>query len=207
MSLKYITIPPTADRTPAGAIVSLHGWGANARDLASLAPFFDLPDYQFIFPDAPFPHPQAPGGKMWYDLQTNDTGGLLKSRQLLAELLLSLESTTGVPLSRTILSGFSQGGAMALDAGLNMPLAGLICLSGYLHSSETVARDVLPPILMVHGTRDAVVPLSLALKARDTLLAAGASVQYREFNMAHEIQPEVVSLMRSFVVETVSKLD
>jgi phospholipase/carboxylesterase len=205
MSLQYISIPPTSDRPPIGAIVALHGWGANARDLASLTPFFDLPDYQFIFPDAPFPHPQVPGGKMWYDLQTNDPRGLLESRQLLEELLLSLENTTAVPLSRTILSGFSQGGAMTLDAGLNMPLAGLICLSGYLHSAGAVSQDVVPPILMVHGTRDSVVPVSLALKARDTLLAAGASVQYREFNMAHEIQPEVVSLMRSFVVETVSK--
>ncbi|NJK75566.1 MAG: alpha/beta hydrolase [Oscillatoriales cyanobacterium RU_3_3] len=205
MSLPYISIPPTADRTAAGAIVALHGWGANARDLASLTPIFNLPDYQFIFPDAPFPHPHAPGGKMWYDLQTNDPGGLLKSRQLLEELLLSLESTTGVPLSRTILSGFSQGGAMTLDAGLHLPLAGLICLSGYLHSAGTISQAVLSPILMVHGTRDSVVPLSLALKARDTLLAAGASVQYREFNMGHEIQPEVVSLMRSFVLETASK--
>lgn len=205
MSLQYISIPQTVDRKPTGLIVALHGWGANARDLASLTQAFNLPDYQFIFPDAPFPHPHVPGGKMWYDLQTNDAAGLLKSRQLLEELLLSLESTTSVPLSRTILGGFSQGGAMTLDAGLNMPLAGLICLSGYLHSSRALSVGILPPILMVHGTRDSVVPLSAAVRARDTLLAAGAAVQYREFNMGHEIQPEVVSLMRSFVVETVSK--
>jgi phospholipase/carboxylesterase len=207
MSLQSISILQTTDRTPAGLIVALHGWGANARDLTALTPAFNLPDYQFIFVDAPFPHPHVPGGKMWYDLQSNDAQGLLKSRQLLGELLLSLESSTGVPLSRTILGGFSQGGAMTLDAGLNLPLAGLICLSGYLHSSRPLSEGVLPPILMVHGTRDTVVPLSAALRARDTLLAAGASVQYREFNMGHEIQPEVVGLMRSFVVETVSKSD
>ncbi|MGL5063319.1 MAG: alpha/beta hydrolase [Microcoleus sp.] len=207
MSLQSINILQSTDRTPAGLIVALHGWGANAQDLTPLAPAFNLPDYQFIFAEAPFPHPQLPGGKMWYDLQSNDIQGLVKSRQLLEEFLLSLEGVTGIPLSRTILGGFSQGGAMTLDVGLNLPVAGLICLSGYLHSSSTVSQSVLPPILMVHGRQDSVVPLSAAVRARDTLLAAGASVEYREFNMGHEIQPEVISLMRSFVVETVSKSD
>ncbi|MFM9267351.1 alpha/beta hydrolase [Tychonema sp. BBK16] len=207
MSLKFIKIPSTTDREPVALIIALHGWGANARDLTSLAPAFNLPDYQFVFPDAPFPHPQVPGGKMWYDLQGNDSKGLLESRQLLKDFLLSLESSTGVPLSRTILGGFSQGGAMTLDVGLTLPLAGLICLSGYLHSMSPVAGSVLPPVLIVHGTQDSVVPVSAAIRARDSFTAWGASVQYHEFPMGHEIQPEVVDIMRSFVLETVSKFD
>ena len=207
MSLKSISIPPTTDRKPVAVIVALHGWGANARDLTSLAPAFNLPDYQFVFPDAPFSHPQVPGGKMWYDLQGNDSKGLVESRQLLKEFLLSLESSTGVPLSNTILGGFSQGGAMTLDVGLTLPLAGLICLSGYLHSMSPVVGSVLPPVLIVHGTEDRVVPVTAAIRARDSFTAWGASVQYHEFPMGHEIQPEVVDVMRSFVVETVSKSD
>lgn len=207
MSLKSISIPATTDRKPVAVIVALHGWGANARDLTSLAPAFNLPDYQFVFPDAPFPHPQVPGGKMWYDLQGNDSKGLVESRQLLKEFLLSLESSTGVPLSNTILGGFSQGGAMTLDVGLTLPLAGLICLSGYLHSMSPVVGSVLPPVLIVHGTEDRVVPVTAAIRARDSFTAWGASVQYHEFPMGHEIQPEVVDVMRSFVVETVSKSD
>lgn len=207
MSLKFISIPPTTDRQSVAMIVALHGWGANARDLTSLAPAFNLPDYQFVFPDAPLNHPQVPGGKMWYDLQGNDSKGLLESRQLLKEFLLSLESSTGVPLSRTILGGFSQGGAMTLDVGLTLPLAGLICLSGYLHSMSPVVGSVLPPVLIVHGTQDSVVPVSAAIRARDSFTAWGASVQYHEFPMGHEIQPEIVDLMRSFVLETVSKSD
>jgi phospholipase/carboxylesterase len=206
MSLQSISIPPGTGK-PVAAIVALHGWGANARDLTSLAPAFNLPDYQFIFPDAPFPHPQVPGGKMWYDLQGNDSQGLIKSRQLLREWLLSLESSTGIPLSSTILGGFSQGGAMTLDVGLTLPLGGLICLSGYLHSMSPASDAALPPVLIVHGTRDTVVPVSAAVRARDSLTAWGTSVRYQEFNMGHEIQPEVVDLMRSFVVETVSKSD
>ncbi len=208
MFLQSISIPPTTDRKPVALIVALHGWGANARDLTSLAPAFNLPDYQFVFPDAPFPHPHVTSGKAWYDLQNKDAEGLVESRQLLRELLLSLESSTGVPLSRTILGGFSQGGAMTLDVGLTLPLAGLICLSGYLHPSiSPVAGSALPPVLIVHGTRDTIVPVSAAGRSRDTLTASGAQVQYREFNMGHEILPEVVDVMRSFVVETVSKSD
>ncbi|MEG3939415.1 alpha/beta hydrolase [Microcoleus sp. S36b_A3] len=208
MSLKFISIPPTTNRQPVALIVALHGWGANARDLTSLAPAFNLPDYQFVFPDAPFPHPQVMSGKMWYDLANKDAQGLIESRQLLRELLLSLESSTGVPLSRTILGGFSQGGAMTLDVGLTLPLAGLICLSGYLHSSiSPAAGSALPPVLIAHGSRDTIVPISAAVRSRDSLTAWGAQVQYREFKMGHEILPEVVDVMRSFVVETVSKCD
>jgi phospholipase/carboxylesterase len=175
--------------------------------LTSLAPAFNLPDYQFVFPDAPFPHPQVMGGKAWYDLHSKDPQGLVKSRQLLREFLLSLESSTGVPLSRTILGGFSQGGAMTLDVGLTLPVAGLICLSGYLHPMKPVAGSALPPVLIVHGTQDTIVPVTAAVRSRDSLTAWGAAVQYREFIMGHEIRPEVVDVMRSFVVETVSKSD
>lgn len=201
MPLKSIRLLPTTTLTPAGLIVTLHGWGANAEDLASLAPMLDLPDYQFEFPNAPFPHPYVAGGKMWYDLESQDEQGLTESRQLLREWLLSLETSTGIPLSRTILAGFSQGGAMTLDVGLTLPLAGLICLSGYLHFVPEASDRALPPVLIVHGRLDTVVPVSAATRSRDALTAVGVPVQYHEFNMAHEIQPAVIDLMRSFVVE------
>ena len=205
MSLQSISVPAKITQTPVGVIVTLHGWGANGDDLASLVPVLNLPDYQFEFPDAPFPHPQVPGGKMWYDLQTKEYRGLAESRQMLSDWLLSLESKIGIPLSRTILAGFSQGGAMTLDVGLSLPLAGLICLSGYLHSVPTLYSNVLPPTLIVHGRQDVVVPVSAAVRSREDLTALGVPVQYREFDMGHEIRPEVIDLMRSFVVETMPK--
>lgn len=205
LPLQSIHLLPTTSSTPSGLIVALHGWGANADDLASLAPTLNLSDYQFEFPNAPFPHPYAAGGKMWYDLENTDYQGLAESRQLLSEWLMSLESQTGIPLSRTILIGFSQGGAMTLDVGLSLPLAGLICLSGYLHFTPQARVSPWPAILIVHGTRDTVVPLRAAVRSRDALTALGAPVQYREFDMGHEIQPQVIDLMRSFVVETISK--
>lgn len=204
MPLNVITIPAKNSQPPAGVIVALHGWGANGQDLASVAPLLSLPEYEFLFPDAPFPHPYSSVGKAWYDFQQNKAG-YAESRQMLLDLLTSLESRTGVPLSRTILSGFSQGGAMTLDVGLELPLAGLVCLSGYLHPLSLENKDnSFPPVLIVHGKQDSVVPLTAAVKARDTLSGMGVKVQYHEFNMGHEVIPAVLGLMRSFVLDVMS---
>lgn len=142
---------------------------------------------------------------MWYAFRQPDESPqkgyqeLAKSTQLLTEWLKSLESTTGVPLSRTILMGFSQGGAMTLDVGLYLPLAGLVVLSGYLHPISQPPEHTFPPVLIVHGTQDSMVPVSSAQKARDTLTGLGVAVQYQEFSMGHEIRPEVLQLIRNFV--------
>ncbi|MEH1932374.1 MAG: alpha/beta hydrolase [Nostoc sp.] len=205
MSLQFITVPPATSQPPAGLIVTLHGWGANAEDVASLLPLINLPDYQFVLPNAPFPYPYSPIGRAWYDLRVeNMYEGLPESRQLLTDFLESLESTTGVPLSRTILSGFSQGGAMTLDVGSKLPLAGLVVMSGYLHPDAlTAAKNEIPPTLITHGRYDEVVPLQAALKARETLKSLGVAVEYHEFDMGHEIHPQTLKVLRNFVVNTI----
>ncbi|NEP00590.1 MAG: alpha/beta hydrolase [Symploca sp. SIO2E9] len=206
MSLEFISVPPANSQTPTKLLVCLHGFGANAQDLVSFAPLLNLPDYQFMFLDAPFPYPNLPGGRMWYDLNSKDFQGLTSSRQILRDWLKSSESRTGVPLSRTILSGFSQGGAMTLDVGLTLPLAGLVSLSGYLHSQpEPAAGKSFPPVLIVHGKQDQVVPLAAAVHARDSIKALGVEeLKYQEFDMGHEIQPAVLDLMRSFILDTIN---
>lgn len=204
MSLQVITVPPASEQST-GLIVALHGWGANAQNLASVVPLLNLPNYQFMFPDAPFPHPYMSTGRMWYDLSSQTAEGLPESRKLLKDWLNSLEGSTGVPLSRTILSGFSQGAAMTLDVGLTLPLAGLVALSGYLHPITEAASNQYPPVLLVHGRQDSVVPLKAAHQARETLVALSASVQYQEFDMGHEIGPEVLAVIRSFVLGVMSK--
>ncbi|MEA5582461.1 alpha/beta hydrolase [Nodularia harveyana UHCC-0300] len=200
MSLQFISLPPSGSQPPAGLIVCLHGWGANAEDTASLAPFFKLPNYQFLFPNAPFPFPNSSTGRAWYDLRTeNMYVGLEESRQLLIDWLQSLESSTGVPLSRTILSGFSQGGAMTLDVGLKLPLAGLVVMSGYLHPDlvNTASGD-FPPTLIMHGTSDEVVPLSAALKTRQFTESLGMAVDYQEFDLGHEVSTEMLDVLHNF---------
>jgi phospholipase/carboxylesterase len=198
LSLQAITISTATGQAPTGLIVALHGWGSNAQDLVSIAPFLDLSNFLFLFPNAPLLHPNVPGGRMWYDLR-DGYSGLSESRQQLIEWLESLAAGTGVPLSHTVLAGFSQGAAMALDVGLSLPLAGLVALSGYLHPINKSLSGSVPPILIVHGRQDQVVPIKAAQSARDTLTATGATVQYHEFDMSHEIQPAVLGLIRNFV--------
>jgi phospholipase/carboxylesterase len=141
---------------------------------------------------------------MWYNLQSRDDQGLTASRQQLTDWLNSLESRTGVPLSRTVLAGFSQGGAMALEVGLTLPLAGLMCMSGYLHSKpKPMQGKSFPPVLIVHGRQDQMVPLSSAQSAREALKAVGVSVEYQEFDMGHIVIPAVFGVMRNFVMDSV----
>lgn len=191
----------------------LHGWGANAQDVAALAHYLDLPDFEFAFPNAPFPFPYSPIGRMWYDLPESysffsqpafaQQPQIQESRQRLTDWLLSLEATTGIPLSRTVLAGFSQGGAMTLDVGLNLPLAAMMVLSGYSHAPLNLSAQQPPKILIVHGQLDQVVPLVAAQRTRESLVNQGASVQYHELSMGHEIQPVVLKLMQSFIEESV----
>ena len=200
MSLQFISVPPANGQAPAGLLVCLHGFGGNSQQLAPFAPALNLPEYQILFPDASYSLPS--GSRMWYNLRNQDYQGLMASRQQLTDWLKSLESSTGVPLSRTVLCGFSQGGAMTLDVGLTLPLAGLVCISGYLHPNLELTGDKsFPTVLIVHGRQDQMVPLSSAQSARDRLQALGVAVKYQEFDIGHIVTPEVLSLMRSFVLD------
>ncbi|MFN7525853.1 MAG: alpha/beta hydrolase [Dolichospermum sp.] len=203
--LDFIRVSPPGKQTPKALIVTLHGWGANAQDVASLIPYINLPDYEFLLPNAPYPYPHADTGRAWYDLRTeNMYAGLVESKQLLIDWLQSLETNTGVPLSRTILSGFSQGGAMTLDVGLSLPLAGLVVMSGYPHPSvATLNPGNFPPTLIMHGTKDEVVPLQAAIKSRDMAISLGVAVEYHEFEMGHEINLPMLEALRTFVVKTI----
>jgi phospholipase/carboxylesterase len=211
--LSAITVPPASGLPPQGLVVMLHGWGANAEDVLGLAEWMNLPDCALVFPNAPLPHPFNPVGRMWYDLPVDATGfpdralfratamhqrpDLIASRQQLMELLDALTQSLGIPLARAILGGFSQGGAMALDVGLGLPLAGVISLSGYLHA-PVVSTQSAPATLMVHGDEDMVVPLAASYEARDRLKAAGVTVDYHEFAMGHEIQLPALQVMSGF---------
>ena len=197
MSLAVIAYPPTAPSKPTGLIVALHGWGASAENLAGLAPELALPSYQFLFVNAPFPHPQMPDGWMWYDLSTQE--GLTESKQLLQDWLLTLPEQTGIPLAQTVLAGFSQGGAMTLEVGLSLPLAGLVVLSGYLHPDTPIPATGLPPVLIAHGRQDPVVPLQVAQATHETLTQAGVQVNYHEFDMGHDVSARVIATVRQYV--------
>lgn len=201
MSFKTIEIPPIDGQPPQGLIVLLHGWGANANDLVPLASALNASYCHFVFPEAPFPHPYAHEGRMWYDLENQNFNQLQESCQRLTEWLDSLAETVGVPCDRTLLGGFSQGGAMALHVGLARPLAGLISLSGYLHPIEEalLQPEKASSVFIAHGRQDPIVPLQAAQKAKQQLNDRGILVEYHEFEMAHEIRSEVLVPLQEFI--------
>jgi phospholipase/carboxylesterase len=201
--MDFITVPATG--MPQGNVVLLHGWGANNEDLLELLPYLQLPNYQFLLPNGIFDHQYTETGKTWYSftgagqLTASSRQELMTSRQILQDWLVALPQSTGIALDRTWIGGFSQGGAMALDIGLVTPVAGIMVLSGYLHP-ELVAPALCPPMVILHGRQDEVVPIDAAWQIRHQLIDWGATVQYHELEMGHTIIPEELSIMRQFVI-------
>ena len=207
MVLRAIVQPAVAD-TPADKLfIGLHGWGANAEDLAALTDYLQLPGYRMIFPDAPFPHPHTSAGRMWYDFPMSydfrtpynfeQQSDLQESRQKLSAWLAEITQETNVPLAKVVLAGFSQGGAMAMDVGFRLPLGGVLVLSGYLHSTPQ-PHPQLGPVLVVHGRQDPVVPLQKAQATKAALVNEKVNVTYQEFDMGHEISPLVMEQIQLF---------
>ncbi|MFM2157737.1 MAG: hypothetical protein RLZZ124_211 [Cyanobacteriota bacterium] len=176
-------------------LVLLHGWGADADDLLDLGELLVGPEVSVVALRAPEPHPYG-SGRQWYGLQPIDWSTLPAARRALRDRLERLGGS--VPLQRTVLLGFSQGGAMAIDVGTALPLAGIVACSGYPHDSWEPAGD-LPPVLLSHGRQDPVVPYGASEELQRRLERAGAQVTLLPFNGGHGIDPELLPLLGSFL--------
>ncbi|XFA72195.1 dienelactone hydrolase family protein [Thermosynechococcaceae cyanobacterium Okahandja] len=192
--------PIAADRY----LLLLHGWGANAADLLPLGSFL-APTAQTYAAEAPFPHPYVSGGRMWYDLSQHDSlGGSLLLDEGATDLAASEAALRQwfadlpIDLSRTVLAGFSQGGALTLALGLQFPFAGLMVFSGYLVRPPT-PRSPAPPVLMIHGTADPVVPLGAAEASYRHLQQANIPVTFHALPMGHEINSAALALGQDFM--------
>ena len=195
-------------------LVLLHGWGADADDLLDLGEALvddpDATDVSLVALRAPLPHPGG-GGRQWYDLLPAPAWEQLpEARTALRQRLLAL--ATSVPLERTVLLGFSQGAAMALDVGLGvavdvgnddtgpLPLAALIACSGYPHPDWHPGRSATP-ILLTHGDQDPMVAPGASAEVERALKAAGGSVQRLTFPGGHGIDPALLPTLRAFLEE------
>jgi len=189
---------------PEGALVLLHGRGADERDLFPLLDALDparrLNGYT---PRAPLALP--PGGAHWYVVPRVGYPDRDTFARSLDELGAWLDALP-FPAERIVLGGFSQGSVMAYAAGLGMGRprpAALLAFSGFIPTVDGWELDVgapFPPIAIAHGTYDPVIPVEFGRQARDTLEGAGASVLYRESPIQHTIDPAVVEEVRALVV-------
>ncbi len=180
-----------ADGRPRELVILLHGLGADGNDLISLAPLFArvLPEAAFVSPHAPFPCDMAPPGasmgRQWFSFQDRDPAAVLAGVRAAAihlDAFIDAElERAGLPDARLVLLGFSQGTMMALHTAIRRarPCAAVIGYSGALVGPELLAEEVVsrPPVLLVHGQADEVVPFPSMAAAEGALRAAGFPVQ------------------------------
>jgi phospholipase/carboxylesterase len=192
---------------PSHAVIWLHGLGADGNDFVPVVKQMKLPrlGIRFVFPHAPMRPVTINGGfvmRAWYDIAYHelafkeDERGLRDSQKLIEDLI-ARENARGIPSSRIVLAGFSQGGVMTLQVGLRQPkrLAGLMALSAYLPMSPMIEieRNVASasvPIFMGHGIADNIVPLALGAMSRDTLSKLGYELEWHQYPMPHSVCAE-----------------
>ncbi|ELA08457.1 carboxylesterase [Moraxella macacae 0408225] len=185
------------------SVIWLHGLGANGHDFEPIVPELDLDTscgVRFIFPHAPSIPVTINGGYVmpaWYDIleasldRKIDVGQIEQSSNAIKALILR-EMERGIPSERIVLAGFSQGGAVAYQTALTFdkPLAGLLALSTYLATKDTLSEKAMNPslpILIQHGTQDPIVAEVLGQQAVFWLKQHGFKPVYQTYPMAHQV--------------------
>ena len=179
-------VPPLNYRAPTQIVILLHGYGSNGADLISLAPHWQaaLPGAVFISPNAPEICPGAPDGYQWWGLSSMDPASRAAGARAVAP---TLDAFIDAQLAKydlkpknLALVGFSQGTMMALQVGLQRQpqIAGILGYSGMLADETGPANaKTKPPILLIHGDSDPVLPIAAFHQAGKLLLEAGFEVQ------------------------------
>lgn len=218
-SLELLELSSPGNSPATASVIVLHGLGADGEDFVPVVRALDLDrigSVRFVLPSAPVRPVTINGGyrmRAWYDIhpvpadpaqaRTEDEAGLMASRALV-QRLIDREVDRGVPASRIVLTGFSQGCAMTLLTGLLAPvaLAGLAGLSGYLPLAGRFKVDQVRgqrpmPVFLAHGEHDDIVTPDRGLAARDALLSLGLPVDWHSYPMGHEVcMPEIEDLNR-----------
>jgi len=222
LTLRYLVNVPSgrAETEPMPMVIVMHGRGADAHDLADLAPMLDAaPGCRFVFPNALRPWETAPGmtfGWTWFDGWPPEPSSLVASRENLLKFIDEIRERYAT--TALIVAGFSQGAMMALDVGLRTDAAALIVMSGGLYEfpeggvvrasgapskaredARTTPARTTPPVFIGHGTIDDVVPISYGRRARLVLEERGFDVEYHEYPMGHQIVMEEIEDVRRFL--------
>ena len=210
VSVVLETVEHETGPSPEWSVLWLHGLGADGNDFAPIVPELLVrdgsrrgwPALRFVFPHAPVRAVTINGGarmRAWYDIlemnlanRADEAGVDASVRQV--EALIAREEARGIPASRILLAGFSQGGAVALACALRRttPLGGVIALSTYLPMpqrlvAETTAAARTQPVFMAHGRFDPVVPCAGGEASARQLAALGLPVDWHVYSMAHQV--------------------
>jgi len=214
MDLLHTAHIPAGDG-PFPTIIALHGWGASAHDLIGLAPIFDGGRSIVLCPQGPLAFQAGPGqvGYGWFPLTGGgeaDPAEVEAGIEKLERFLDKAIDALAVERRKIAILGFSQGGVMAYALALHHPgtYAGLVALSSWLPDAMAESVPANPelanlPTLVIHGTRDGMISIDLARESRDALAKLGVSATYREYEMGHEINPEALRQIISWLDEKV----
>jgi len=194
---------PAEERNSKRLMLMLHGLGDSIAGYLWLSDAMQLPWLNYLLVNAP---DEYFDGYSWYDFQGDMVPDVRRSAKLLAELL-DVQRAKGFPAELTVLGGFSQGGLMAIEAGLRYPqrLAGIVGISGHVCEPEKLVAELSPVafqqrLLVTHGTLDPLIPFALARKQINVLKAAGLHIEWHELPKAHTIAgEEEMAIIREFV--------
>lgn len=207
------------------AVILLHGYGADGADLIGLAPYLAaaLPDCAFHSPDAPQPCEMSPFGRQWFSLSDYDPDLLRRHPDTMQPAYAAMldgarqaapavEGFIAEVIARHALPGpeavavvgFSQGTMMSLHVALRLsrPVAGVVGFSGALLGAEALAAEIVsrPPVLLVHGAADPVVPVQATAMAADALRAGGVEVEtHTRPGLEHGIDEDGLRLAQAFL--------
>ena len=191
-------LPPKSGQPAKQVMVLLHGYGADGSDLIGLGGEWrdKFPDMLFVSPNAPWPCARNPGGFEWFPVndppvESFRREGADRARPVIVNFLIDLWAQTGLSARDTVLCGFSQGAMMALHTGLSLDheVRAIIAFSGALIPPPGAWSK--PPVALIHGDLDGVVPVQLSYDAATALKAAGVDARlYVERGMSHGIAPD-----------------
>jgi phospholipase/carboxylesterase len=201
MALSGPSRPPVAGGKPRRLVILLHGLGADGNDLIGLQQYWGrlLPEAEFVSQNAPFPCDMAGYGYQWFSVQDRTPAAMLAGVRAAAPILDAYIDEElqkrGLTEADAALVGFSQGTMMSLYVGLRRerPLAGILGYSGRLIGPELLAGELRsrPPVLLVHGTEDPLVPFESMAAAETALNAARVPVETLACpGIEHSIDPE-----------------
>jgi len=209
--LQYIEVETQPE--PSASVIWLHGLGASGHDFEPVVPELRLPmGVRFIFPHAPNLPVTVNGGMVmpaWYDILSIEIDRRIDTEQIMSSAaavgeLIEQEIARGIPSERIIIAGFSQGGAVAYQTALSYPkpLAGVIALSTYLATKDSIATHTTNkqlPIFIGHGSMDDVVPEILGRQAENLLQDLGYGINYYTYPIPHSVCMEEINDISSWM--------